>query len=374
MSEVLDLTKKLIARPSVTPDAAGCLEIVAEYLSARGFTCERLDFGEVSNLWATKGEGGPLFCFNGHIDVVPPGPLEAWNTHPFEPVEKEDYLYGRGAADMKAGVAAMVVAAAQVEAAGTVAVLLTSDEEGPSVDGTDAALKTLLDRGVQFDAVLVGESTSEERFGDAIKVGRRGSANGRVVVQGVQGHTAYPHLADNAAHRLAPALAELVSLDWGGPDEYFPATSFQISTIESGTGAYNVVPGQAEARFNLRFTPAWPAEKIRERIEGVLKENGVHEPVEWQFGAYPFLTEPGALVNALEDAIKEGLGCSPKRSTGGGTSDARFFAAHGIRVVEFGPLNKTIHAANECVEIACLEPLVRIYGATAREVLSKPVS
>ncbi len=372
MSDVLELAKQLISRPSVTPNDAGCQDVVAEYLGAHGFTVERLNIGEVSNLWATHGSGSPLFCFSGHTDVVPPGPLEDWQSDPFQTTLKGDLLVGRGAADMKSGVAAMVEAARRVATAGhrgTVAVLLTSDEEGPSIDGTDAALAALLKRGVEITGALVGEPTSEARFGDAIKIGRRGSANGRLVVRGVQGHTAYPQLADNAAHRLAPAMAALVQLDWGKADEYFPATTFQISKIEAGEGAYNVIPGLAELRFNLRFTPAWNADAIKHRIEQTLSEYGIHDPVEWSINAFPFLTEHGDLVHALEQAIEAECKAKPKRSTGGGTSDARFFAARGIPVVEFGALNTTIHAVNESVEIACLEPLVRIYADAASRML-----
>jgi succinyl-diaminopimelate desuccinylase len=361
---VENLLRQLIACPSVTPNDAGCQDIVAERLTAAGFAVERMRFGEVENLWATHGSGKPVVCLAGHTDVVPPGPLDAWSSDPFVAEERDGRLYGRGAADMKASVAAMTLALESVAAgghAGTIALLLTSDEEGPGVDGTRRVLQTLIERGTIIDAAIVGEPTSEETFGDTVKVGRRGSMGGRLVVRGVQGHTAYPQLADNAVHKLAPALAALVSADWGRGTSDFPATTLQVSNLKAGTGAGNVIPGQAEALFNFRFGPDWSAEALQARVFEILKSADLEAELSWSISALPFLTEPGPLLSALTAAIQEVTGETPKPSTGGGTSDARFFAAHGIPVAEFGPLNASIHAANEWVELAPLEPLTRIY-------------
>jgi succinyl-diaminopimelate desuccinylase len=371
--DVLDLLRELVRRPSVTPNDAGCQDVVAERLTAAGFEVVRLGFGDVENLWATHGSGAPLICLAGHTDVVPPGPRSSWHSEPFEPEIRDGYLYGRGASDMKASDAAMTVAlehVAQRGHRGTIALLLTSDEEGPGVDGTDRALRHLLDSGVKIDAAIVGEPTSEESFGDVVKNGRRGSMTGTLTVQGVQGHTAYPHLAQNAVHRLAPALADLVALDWGPGDENFPPTTLQVANISAGTGASNVVPGHCELQFNVRFGASHTPESISARVEEALRRHGLTEPVAWSVSALPFVTEAGPLIEALEGAIAETAGAPPRRSTGGGTSDARFFAAHGIPVAEFGPLNATIHAANESVEVACLEPLVQIYERALERFLA----
>jgi succinyl-diaminopimelate desuccinylase len=371
--DVLPLLTDLVRRPSVTPNDGGCQESVARVLEAAGFVVDRLRFGDVDNLWATHGDGGPLICLAGHTDVVPPGPLDAWASDPFAAEVRDGYLYGRGASDMKASDAAMTVALARLAQAGhpgTIALLLTSDEEGPGVDGTVRTLDYLTQRGIAIDAAIVGEPTSAARFGDTIKNGRRGSMTGSLVVKGVQGHTAYPHLADNAAHRLAPALVELVGIDWGAGDAYFPPTTLQVCHLAAGTGASNVVPGRAEVRFNVRFGASDTPESIERRVAEALARGGVTEPVTWDVSALPFVTEPGRLLNALEAAISEATGESPRLSTGGGTSDARFFAALGIPVAEFGPLNATIHAVDECVEVACLEPLARIYEAALRHYLA----
>lgn len=371
--DVLDLLVDLVRRPSVTPEDAGCQDAIAGVLEAAGFAVRRLRFGAVDNLWATHGAGRPLVCLAGHTDVVPPGPPEAWTSGPFEPTIRDGRLYGRGASDMKASDAAMTVALARLTASGhpgTVALLLTSDEEGSGVDGTRRTLGRLVGEGVRMDAAVVGEPTSEERFGDVVKNGRRGSMTGSLTVEGVQGHTAYPQLAVNAVHRLAPALAELVALDWGPGDESFPPTTLQVSNLAAGTGANNVIPGRCDVQFNVRFGASLTPEAISARVEETLRRNGVAEPVRWSVSALPFVTAAGPLIEALENAVAGETGVRPRRSTGGGTSDARFFAAHGIPVAEFGPLNATIHAIDECVEVACLEPLARIYEATVRQRLA----
>jgi succinyl-diaminopimelate desuccinylase len=373
MSDVLNLLTQLLRCPSVTPNDAGCQEIVAQRLEAAGFAVQRLRFGETDNLWATHGEGGPLICLAGHTDVVPPGPADAWASAPFEPEVRDGYLYARGASDMKASDAAMTVALENVARTGhrgTIALLLTSDEEGPGTDGTARALAHLLENGVKIDAALVGEPTSESFFGDAIKNGRRGSMTGRIVVTGIQGHTAYPQLALNAVHRTAPALADLAALDWGSGNADFPPTTLQICHLAAGTGASNVIPGRCEIRFNVRFGTANSEEEIQTRVGDVFRRHGIEDPIEWDVSARPFLTTPGTFLNALTSAVHEHTGVKPRLSTGGGTSDARFFAAHGIPVAEFGPLNATIHAVNENVEVACLETLVAVYEAAMRNYLS----
>lgn len=367
----LELLKDLLSRASVTPNDAGCQKVIAERLRAAGFRVESLRFGEVDNLWATHGEGAPLVCLAGHTDVVPPG--EGWTSPPFEPAERDGKLYARGAADMKASDAAMVVALERLALeghSGTIALLLTSDEEGSGVDGTQRALTELIDRGVRIDAALVGEPTSEEVFGDVVKTGRRGSLNGKLVVRGLQGHTAYPHLAVNALHRLAPALAELVELDWGSGSGDFPATTLQVSNLQAGTGAVNVVPGTAELKFNIRFGADWTSEGIEQRIESLFVRNGIEEFVQWQRSAQPFQTASESLLAALESAVWQETGVTPARSTGGGTSDARFFAQYGIPVAEFGPINASIHAIDEHVEVSCLQPLARIYERFLTSCLS----
>lgn len=373
MSEVLDLLTQLLRCPSVTPNDAGCQEIVAARLEAAGFTVQRLRFGETDNLWATHGEGGPLLCLAGHTDVVPPGPLDAWTSPPFEPEVRSGYLYARGASDMKGSDAAMTVAlerVAKLGHPGTIALLLTSDEEGPGHDGTARALAHLIESGVKIDGAIVGEPTSEERFGDAIKNGRRGSMTGTIVIQGVQGHTAYPQLALNAVHRLAPALADLTTLDWGSGNADFPPTTLQVCHLAAGTGASNVIPGRCELRFNVRFGTTHSEEEIMRRVGQVFTHHGIDERVTWNVSAHPFLTAPGPLLQALTQAIYDETGVTPRLSTGGGTSDARCFAAHGIPVAEFGPINATIHQVNENIALACLDPLVRIYEAAVVRALA----
>lgn len=372
MSEVKKLLEQLISKESISPNDNGCQDLVAEKLREAGFHLRWINRGETTNLWAAHGEGDPTFCFAGHTDVVPPGPLEDWISDPFVATDHHGFLTGRGAADMKAGVAAMVVAAIRLAVQGhkgRVAILLTSDEETSGIDGTAYALQTLIDSGEKIGFALVGEPTSEEQFGDVIKIGRRGSLNGKLTITGKQGHTAYPQLADNAAHHLIRIMNGVAALDWSEAEQHFPGTTLQISDIKAGSGATNVIPGTAECRFNVRFSTAWSEEEIRGRIEDLASRSGAGYAFEWSASAQPFRTRSEDLITALTEAIRTETGITPDATTGGGTSDARCFAAHNIPVVEFGPINKTIHASNESVAIACLEPLARIYQAFATAML-----
>lgn len=372
-ADTLALAKELISRHSLTPDDAGCLEVVAERLTAAGFHCERLDRNGVGNLWARRGTAAPLVCFAGHVDVVPSGPVGDWTSEPFEPVERDGCLYGRGAADMKVSVAAMVTAAERFVAAhpshpGSVAVLLTSDEEGDAVDGTAAVVDALKTRGEQIDACIVGEPTSESRLGDIVKNGRRGSLNGRLVVRGVQCHIAYPERGRNPIHDAIPALAELIGAAWDRGNAEFPPTSFQISNVRAGAGASNVIPGSIEILFNFRFSTESTSESLQQRVADVLARHRVEHELAWQLSGLPFATPRGGLVNALSASIHEITGVVPGLSTGGGTSDGRFLAAVAREVVEFGPLNDTIHKVDEHVRLADIEPLTRIYERTLRAI------
>ena len=371
----LALARSLLARPSVTPEDGGCQALLAQRLLASGFTAERMDRSGVSNLWLRRGRASPLFVFAGHTDVVPPGPLSAWRSPPFEPQLRNGMLYGRGAADMKSSLAAFVVAAEEFVSqhpahAGSIALLLTSDEEGPSVDGTVAVVEALQARKQRIDYCIVGEPTCVKRLGDTIKIGRRGSLSGRLVVRGVQGHVAYPHLARNPIHEFAPALEEISTTQWdeGTPD--FPPTSFQISNFHAGTGAGNVIPGQLEVDFNLRFSPASTPERLRERIESLLFEHELDFDLKWTLGASPFLCERGTLLAALSGAVQEVTGVEPGASTTGGTSDGRFIAAICSQVVEFGPCNGTIHMIDECVRAEDIDALRRIYRGTLDRILA----
>jgi succinyl-diaminopimelate desuccinylase len=366
MSPTLELAKDLIARPSITPNDAGCQEILIERLEAIDFHVERLPFGEVQNFWARRGSGAPLFAFAGHTDVVPTGPLDLWTSPPFEPAVRNQHLYGRGAADMKGSIAAMVTACERFVGRyprhkGSIAFLITSDEEGPAVDGTRRVMDYLTAHGTQIQWCLVGEPTCEARLGDVMKNGRRGSLGGRLVVNGIQGHIAYPHLADNPIHRLAPALAELCAIEWDRGNEYFPPTTFQFSNINAGTGADNVIPGRLEALFNFRYSTESTAEQLKNKVEGVLARHGVNHSIDWRLSGEPFLTHPGELVNALRSAIHAIAGLDARLSTSGGTSDGRFIAPTGAQVVELGPRNATIHKIDECVGVEELEILSRIY-------------
>ena len=366
MTATLALTEDLLRRPSVSPEDHGCIDVIAARLEPLGFRIERLRFGPVENLWARRGDAGPVLCFAGHTDVVPTGPREEWRTDPFEPVIRDGILYGRGAADMKSGLAAMVTAMERFVSnhpahRGSLAVLFTSDEEGPSVDGTRRVMEVLEARDEKIDWCIVGEPTSHDVLGDTIKVGRRGSLSGRLSVHGVQGHIAYPQHADNPVHRFAPALAELVTTQWDSGNEFFQPTSFQVSNISAGTGAPNVIPGEMKVRFNLRFSTEQSVELIQRRVIGILDRHGVNYTLEWFVSGLPFLTQPGVLTSAVGRAVREVTGRTPECSTTGGTSDGRFLAPTGAQVVEFGVGNATIHKVNECVRIADVEQLSRAY-------------
>jgi len=375
MSQTLELTQNLMARRSVTPADEGCQDVMIGRLESLGFRIERLRYGNVENFWARRGTGGPVFCFAGHTDVVPTGPLEEWRTDPFLPSVRDGVLFGRGAADMKSGLAAMVTATEEFIAAhpahkGTIAYLITSDEEGPSVDGTKRVIETLSARNERIDWCIVGEPSSEQTIGDTIKVGRRGSFSGRLTVHGVQGHVAYPQLAENPVHTLAPALAELTSREWDKGTEYFQPTTFQVSNLNAGTGAPNVIPGELKARFNLRYSPVQTQEGLKEVVEGILRKHGVRFTLEWYVSGEPFYTPPGQLSEAVGAAVEEVIGSRPKLSTGGGTSDGRFIAPLGAQVVELGVVNTTIHKVNECVRIEDIDALHRMYLATLRNLLT----
>ena len=362
----LDLARQLIARRSVTPEDAGCLDLIAARLAPLGFRCERMTANGVDNLWARRGTATPLACFAGHTDVVPTGPLEHWTSDPFVPAVRDGVLYGRGASDMKSSLAAFVTAieafvAAHPKHAGSIAVLFTSDEEGPALDGTVRVVEALKDRGEKMDYCIVGEPTSVERLGDMIKNGRRGSLSGNLVVKGVQGHVAYPHLARNPVHEFGAALAELAATEWDRGNEYFPPTTWQVSNINAGTGAGNVIPGEAHVKFNFRFSTASTLESLQTRVVGLLDKHGLQYDLEWRYDGRPFLTQPGDLVEAVGRAIKTVTGIETRLSTTGGTSDGRFIADICLQVVEFGPTNATIHKINECIAVADIEPLSRIY-------------
>ena len=375
MSQALDLAESLIARRSVTPADEGCQQLIGERLAALGFTVEHLRFGSVDNLWARRGSDQPLFCFAGHTDVVPTGPLEEWRSDPFVPTQREGLLYGRGAADMKTGLAAMVTATEEFIRSGTrhrgsIAFLITSDEEGPSVDGTKRVAETLAARGERIDWCLVGEPSSEATIGDTIKVGRRGSLSGRLTVHGVQGHVAYPQLAENPVHTLAPALAELTRHVWDQGTEHFQPTTFQVSNLNAGTGAPNVIPGELKARFNLRYSPVQTLEKLKSQVEEILRRHGVRHTIEWYVSGEPFYTPPGVLSGAVGEAVALVTGARPRLSTGGGTSDGRFIAPLGAQVVELGVVNASIHKVNECVRVADLDALERMYLNVLRKLLT----
>lgn len=371
---VLDLACELIRRPSVTPRDEGCLNLLAARLQAIGFDCQRIDRNGVSNLWARRGQATPVVCLAGHTDVVPTGPLESWVTPPFEPSQRDGLLYGRGAADMKSSLAAFVVAAERFVAqhpdhAGSIALLLTSDEEGDATDGTIAVVEMLRDRGERLDYCVVGEPTSVDVSGDMIKNGRRGSLSGKLIVRGLQGHIAYPHLARNPIHLVAPALAELAAEQWDNGNEYFPATSWQASNIHAGTGANNVIPGTLEILFNFRFSTESTVDQLKQRVHNILDKHSLEYELNWTLGGKPFLTPHGTLVDVAREAVAEAYGVSPQISCTGGTSDGRFIAEICNEVVEFGPVNATIHKLNECVRVADLEPLSHAYQGILQRLL-----
>jgi succinyl-diaminopimelate desuccinylase len=365
MSDVVDLTCELIARPSVTPDDAGCQELIAQRLARAGFAIERLRFGDVDNLWATHGSGAPVLALLGHTDVVPPGPREAWASDPFVPQIRDGVLYGRGAADMKSGVAAFVVAAEQFAAAhpdhpGTLALLLTSDEEGDALDGVRKVAESFRARGQRIDWCITGEPSSTERLGDLLRVGRRGSLSATLVVQGVQGHVAYPHKARNPIHLAAPALAELVARHWDDGYESFPPTSLQISNLHAGTGANNVIPGELQVAFNLRYNPHWDAPRLEAEIAALLDRHGLDYTLRWHRSGEPFYTPEGRLRSVARAVLGDFAGAAPEESTGGGTSDARFIS-HYCPVLEFGLVGETMHKVDEKSAVADLTALARIY-------------
>jgi succinyl-diaminopimelate desuccinylase len=366
MSSTLALTEELIRRPSVSPEDHGCLELIAARLAPLGFRNEHLDSGPVANLWSRRGEHSPLLCFAGHTDVVPTGPREEWHSEPFEPTTRDGLMFGRGTADMKSALAAMVTAterflARHPDHAGSLAFLFTSDEEGPAVEGTRKVVELLKRRGETIDWCVVGEPTSHERLGDTIKIGRRGSLSGRLTVHGVQGHIAYPHLASNPVHSFAPALAELANHHWDEGNAFFQPTSFQVSNIAAGTGAPNVIPGELKVRFNLRFSTEQTVESLQRTVTAILDRHGVNYSLEWFVSGLPFLTEPGTLTDAVSRAVQDLTGHTPAFSTTGGTSDGRFISPMGAEVVELGVANATIHKVNECVRVEDVDALSRIY-------------
>ena len=375
MTPTLDLAAELIRRPSVTPEDGGCQDLLAERLAASGFRLEHLPFGEVSNLWARRGTDRPLFCFAGHTDVVPPGPRDHWDSDPFTPMVRDGKLFGRGACDMKGEIAAMVTAAEAFvrdhpDHPGSIAFLITSDEEGPSVDGTVRVVETLEARGEKIDWCLVGEPSSHERLGDTLKNGRRGSLNGFLTVKGRQGHVAYPHRAVNPLHVLAPSLVELVDEEWDQGNAFFPPTTFQIANLNTGTGAENVIPGTLTAQFNFRFSTEVTAETLQHRVATILDRGGFDYDLTWRLSGDPFLTPAGALVEAASQAVLETLGYRPELSTGGGTSDGRFIAPTGAQVLELGAINASIHQVNENVGVEELEQLAVVYRRILEKLLA----
>lgn len=365
--ETLTLARELVRRPSVTPDDAGCQAIIGERLAAAGFAVEQMPFGEVSNLWARLGDSAPLVVLAGHTDVVPTGPLEAWKHDPFAAAIDDGWLYGRGAVDMKSSLAAFITAIERFVAEsprlnGSIGVLITSDEEGPAVNGTVRVVETLTGRGEQIDYCVVGEPSSAERLGDTIKNGRRGSLSGSLRVHGVQGHVAYPQAADNPIHRFGPALHELTETVWDEGNEHFPPTTFQISSIHAGTGdANNVIPGELAVELNLRFGTASTPESLKEKVEALLRAHSLSYELDWHLSGSPFLTAEGPLLDAVTGAVDAVLGMAPALSTAGGTSDGRFIAPVGAQVVELGPVNATIHKINECIAIDDPDRLSRVY-------------
>lgn len=374
MKDALELTQQLITRGSVTPDDAGCQALITQRLANVDFRCKPIFLGGVSNLWARHGSAHPVVCFAGHTDVVPPGPNAQWHSPPFAPTVRDGKLFGRGSADMKSSVAAFVVAAEAYvsehpDHVGSVALLLTSDEEGPAVNGTTRVVDQLKQCGERLDYCIVGEPTSVETLGDTIKNGRRGSLSGRLTVRGVQGHVAYPQLAKNPIHLVAPALAELAATEWDQGDEHFPATTWQASNIHAGTNSANVIPGTLELDFNFRFSPTSSAQSLQARLESILHRHTLDFSVTWNLSAMPFLTRPGELIEIVTRVVRRHTGRTPQLSTSGGTSDARFIAEICPQIVELGPVNASIHKADEHIDLEALEKLPRIYLDVLRELL-----
>jgi len=372
--KTLELAKQLIERPSQTPRDEGCQELMIKRLEPLGFKAERLRFGDVDNLWATRGAAKPLVVFAGHTDVVPSGPREAWKSDPFKPEVRDGHLYGRGAADMKSSLAAFITAiedflARHPQHKGSIGLLITSDEEGPALHGTVKVMEWLGKHGIKIDHCIVGEPSCVQTLGDTIKIGRRGSLTGRMFVHGKQGHVAYPQLANNPIHRLAPALAELTATEWDQGNNDFPPTSFQVSNIHGGTGAENVIPGRLEVVFNFRFSTAVTDADLRHRVEEILQRHGVNHQTQWILSGQPFLTRGTALIDSVRQAVKQELGVEANPSTTGGTSDGRFIAPTGTEVVELGPLNRTIHQIDECIAVDDLGRLSRVYRRILENLL-----
>lgn len=375
MGDTLELARALIARRSVTPDDAGCQRLLGARLERLGFTLETLESNGVTNLWARRGRTAPVVCFAGHTDVVPTGPLDNWLSDPFVPTERDGRLYGRGAADMKTSLAAFVTAtehylAAHPDPRGSIAFLITSDEEGDATDGTVKVVDRLEARGERIDYCVVGEPTCVERLGDTVKNGRRGSLGGRLLVKGVQGHVAYPHLGRNPVHLFAPALVELAATEWDRGNEYFPPTTWQVSNVRAGTGAVNVIPGELEVLFNFRFSTASTAEGLQARLREILDRHGLDYEIQWSLSAMPFLTPRGRLVDTIIAAIREATGIDAEVSTTGGTSDGRFIARICPELVEFGPVNMSIHKLNEHVALDAIEPLSAVYRGVLERLLA----
>lgn len=372
---VVELAFDLIRRPSVTPEDGGCQPLIAERLQAHDFHIEPMIFADTTNLWARRGSKGPVFCFAGHTDVVPSGPEDDWHTPAFEPTIIDNYLHGRGAADMKGSLAAMLSATERFvcdypDHRGSIAFLLTSDEEGPFINGTTKVVDTLIARNELIDYCLVGEPSSTQQVGDVVKNGRRGSLTGELRVKGIQGHVAYPHLSENPVHKAAPALAELTQIEWDKGNEFFPPTSFQIANIQAGTGASNVIPGELYVQFNFRYSTQVTAEELVQRVHHLLDAHGLNYQLDWTYNGQPFLTDSGALVSAVTNAIATVAGIKPALLTTGGTSDGRFIAKMGGEVIELGPVNATIHKVNECVKVHDLQQLEQMYYHTLKELLA----
>jgi len=375
MSETLDLTMELVARPSVTPEDSGCQDILLERLEKIGFDVEKIRIKKVKNFWARRGTEGPLLVFAGHTDIVPPGPPTEWDSAPFQPEVRDGYLYGRGTADMKGSLAAMITAcekfiAAHPDHRGSIAFLITSDEEGPAINGTVKVVEKLRKREEKIDWCIVGEPTSDNKVGDVVKNGRRGSLGCTLTVNGIQGHIAYPHLAENPIGTFAPALTELCNTTWDEGNASFPPTSFQVSNINAGTGITNVIPGKLNVIFNFRFSTAVTELELRERVEAILHKHKVKFDIDWVLSGEPFLTEDGVLLEATQTAINEVTGMTTNLSTSGGTSDGRFIATLGCQVLELGPVNATIHKVNECVKVDDLDVLSDIYCSTMQNLLT----
>ena len=375
LTNTLELAKELISRRSLTPDDAGCQEILIDRLEKLGFTIEKMRFGNVDNFWARRGTTAPILCFAGHTDVVPTGPIEKWDSEPFTPTIRDGMLYGRGAADMKTSLAAFITGiegflAEHPNHNGSIALLITSDEEGIAIDGTVKVVAALKARNELIDCCIVGEPTCVSKLGDTLKNGRRGSLSGRLAVKGIQGHIAYPHLAKNPIHLAAPAIAELAATQWDAGNEYFPPTTWQVSNMNGGTGATNVIPGQVDIVFNFRFSTASTVEELKAKVIAILDKHGLSYDITWELSGRPFLTPKGSLVDAISRSIKSVTGIDTELSTSGGTSDGRFIADICPQVVELGPLNETIHKLNECVAVADIEPLREIYQQTLVNLLA----